>query len=144
MVVSGLFSLPLAFLHVPLSFLGMMFVGWSAAAGIIALGLAYILIGYGLLHLRPEARIAGIAFFALFGLNGLIFSFMPGHHAKMLDAMKSTPSLAQPVDRPTPPTIQFVFGRLLMVPVIGVPLWFLVTRKRPFEHRDDAATSPVV
>jgi hypothetical protein len=122
----------LAFLHVPLSFLGMMFGGWIATAGIIAFGLAYILIGYGLLHLKPEARVAGIALFALLALNGLIFSFIPGHHAKMLDAMKSTPAVAQPVDRPPPQTIPFVFGRLLMIPVIGVPLWFLVTRKKAF------------
>ena len=140
MVGSGLFSLPMAFLHVPLAFLGMILGGWSAMAGIIVLALAYLLIGHGLLHLKPKARVAGIALVALLGLNGLIFSFIPGTHAKMLDAMKSTPFLAQPVGRRAPPPIPSAF-RLLMIPVIGVPLWFLVTRKKAFEHRDDTGAS---
>lgn len=135
MVASGLFALPLAFLHVPLSLFGMMLEGGSAIAGILLIALAYLLIGIGLLQLKPEARIAGIALFLLFGLNGLVISFLPDTHARMLGAMRATPFITQPANRPSqalPPIF-----RLLRIPIIGVvlgvPLWILITRKRAFE-----------
>lgn len=140
MIASGLFALPLAFLHVPLAFLGMVLVGWRASAGILVLALAYVLIGYGLLGLKPKARVAGIALFALLGLNALVVSFIPGTHAQMLEAMKNSPLLARSDGRPAPPPRPPVF-RVLMIPVIGIPLWFLLTRKKTFENRDDAGVS---
>lgn len=146
MIACGLFALPMAFLHVPLSFFGLMLGGWSAGAGILVLAAAYILIGLGLLKLKPGARVAGIALFALFALNGLVVSFIPDTHANMLNAMKHTPFLAQPADRPLPPPSSPIF-RLLRIPVIavvlGVPLWFLVTHKKAFEGRENAVRSPV-
>ena len=141
MVVAGFVALPMAFLRLPLGFFGVFLTGWSATVGIFLLALAYILIGYGLLRLSREARIAGIALFALLVLNGFIFSFIPETHARMLDAMKGSPLLAQSVDRPVPPPAPFPI-RLLKVAVFGVPLWFLFTRKKAFDQSpaDSAAT----
>ena len=140
MLVTGSVSLPMAFLRVPLSFFGLMLGGWIAAAGILGLALAYLVIGFGLLRLNPEARAAGIALFVLLGVNALVISFIPGTHTKMLGAMKSTPLFARQADRPAPPPVPFPL-RLLAVAVISVPVWFLVTRKKAFEHRDDAGAS---
>ena len=132
----------MAFLHVPLEFLGMMLRGRIAMAGILGFALAYILIGYGLLRLRPKARLAGIVLFGLFGLNGLIFSFLPGTHAKMLDAMKETPYYSQRIPQQAPPPMPYAF-RLLAIPVIGIPLWFLITRKNAFKYPEHAGPSPL-
>src|SRR5215472_4693077 len=114
----------------------MMLEGWSASAGIILLALAYLLIGMGLLQLKPGARIAGIALFLLFGLNGLVISFIPNTHAKMLGAMRATPFIAQPANQPSLPRPPIFL--LLRIPVIGivfgVPAWILTTRKKAFER----------
>lgn len=143
MILCGLFALPLAFVHVPLSLFGMMLGGWIAMTGILVLAFAYLLIGYGLLKLKPDARIAGIALFALFGLNGLVISFIPDTHAKMLNNMKDTPILSRQAYRPTPPPTPL--SRALRIPLIavvfGVPLWFLVSRKPAFVQKHSASLS---
>jgi len=141
MVISGFLALPMAFLRVPLSAFGMMLVGWIATVGILGLALAYLLTGFGLLRLKPAARAAGIALFVLLGVNGLIDSFIPGTHAKMLQAMKSTPLFARQANRPTPPPMPLAF-RVLPIGVIGIPLWFLIRRKEAFEQHEDAMATP--
>jgi uncharacterized protein YjeT (DUF2065 family) len=134
MIASGLFGLLLAFLHVPLSVFGAMIVGRVATAGIFIIALAYVLIGYGLLHLKPAARVAGIALLVLLGLNGLVITFFPDTHARMLSAMKDSPLAAKPLERPLPPS---PIAQLLRIPmfgvVIGVPLWFLLARRSAFD-----------
>jgi len=49
----------------------------------------------------------------------------------------------QPADRPlpAPPTYRLPGFRRSSV-VFGVPLWFLVTRKKAFQDRENAVTSP--
>lgn len=133
MIGSGLISLPMSFLRMPVALLGVILTGWSATAGMIVLALAYVLIGYGLLHLKPEARIAGIALFALFALNGLVFAFVPNTHAKLMEAMKGSPFFVQPAGQPMPPPLPSAF-MLLTIPMMAVPLWFLVTRRKAFEE----------
>jgi hypothetical protein len=90
-------------------------------------------VNYPRFGLKPSARIAGIAFFALFALNRFVFFFVPENYAKMLENMRGTPFLARHADRPIPPPLPSAF-RLLIISVFGVPLWFLVTRKRAFEQ----------
>jgi hypothetical protein len=133
MVGSGLLSLLMVFLRAPLEFFGVILTGWSAMGGLVVLALTYILAGLGLLHLKPEARIAGIALFALFALNGLVNSFIPGTHAKLLEAMKGMRFSAKPASRPAPPPLPFAF-KLVPIAVFAVPVWFLVTREKAFER----------
>ena len=141
MVVSGLLSVAMAAVHTPLEFFGMIFVGRIATAGILGLALAYILIGYGLLRLKPQARTAGIIFCALLGLSALGSALVPGTHSRLLAAMKNTNFFARRVEHQSPASAPFAFS-LLLVPVIGTPLWFLVTRKQAFKYSAAPGTSP--
>ena len=138
MVISGVLAIPMAFLRVPLSTFGMMLVGWIAATGILVIALAYLLIGSGLLLLKPAARVAAIALFALLAVNGLFDAFIPGTHAKMLEAMKGTPLFAREASHPIPPSRPLPV-RLLPFGVLALPLWFLITRKQAFEQQDGPA-----
>ncbi|ABF42879.1 hypothetical protein Acid345_3879 [Candidatus Koribacter versatilis Ellin345] len=132
MIIAGLFAVPLALIHVPLSAFGMMLVGWIATALILGLALAYLLIGFGLLRLKRAAWVAAIALLVLFAVNAIVDASIPGTHAKMLEAMKSTPLFSQQANRPAPPEMPLAL-KLLPISLLAIPLWFLIRRREAFE-----------
>jgi hypothetical protein len=131
LLASAMASVPFAFLHIPFIFAGVTFTGWWSTIVMLVLGGLYCYIGYGLLKLVERARLMAIGLFVLLALNSLTSIFVPGlidRAMELASAMPWMPRAQQPV--PTMPPLIFVMG----IPLLAVPIWFLVTRKKAFER----------
>jgi hypothetical protein len=114
--------------------------GWPADLFYLALAVAQVSIGLGLLRLRPAARMAAIIYFAFGSVNAAIFDLAPGGDARMLALMESERSMF-PWMRMLPSQPQFHFQStpfLVMGAICGligtaIPLYFLITRKFAFD-----------
>lgn len=132
LLLTGVCTMPFAFLHYPIVLLGLVLRGWNATAFMIIFGLVYVVVGFELLKLNETARLAAIALQIFFAINGVLMALLPGTQQLILEQMRNSPFTSADLSRmPSFPPIIFLFS----VPVLAVPLWFLVTRKRAFEHR---------
>ncbi|MBI3662369.1 MAG: hypothetical protein HY234_04880 [Acidobacteria bacterium] len=117
--------------HWPAFILGMLFAGWSAVLIFWAFGIAQILIGVGLLRLKPWSLTAAVWFFGFWMINSIAPAIVAGSDEKILAQLKSMfpdafhdgHSMALPN-----PWLGAVIGVLLA----GLPIWYLLTRKRAF------------
>jgi hypothetical protein len=119
-------------LHLPLTFLGFFFTG--AKASLIGIGFmsVQLLMAYGLLRLEKWGRSLAIYYFNFAIFNAIISVILPGAQARYAEAM-----IAMQNSLGLPPTqVQFPLWISLAfsLPMIAVQLWFVVTRKRAFEH----------
>jgi hypothetical protein len=131
LLVTGVLSALASPLRLPVSVFIWIVTGWTAAAWYIAFGALYAYIGYGLLRLNATARVVAIGVLCFGAANGLIFFFFPGSDARVVAFMSRFRFGAQP-----PPTH---FPGFMIVPMllgIGVPLWFLITRRQAFQAAD--------
>ena len=133
LLVSGLFTLPFAFFHSPIVLMGWIVKGWAATATMIVLGVVYTVIGFELLKLNETARLSAIGLQLFFIINGVLMAVLPGSQQRFMEAMRASPFMtpnARVPALPAFPTIIFLFT----IPMLAVPLWFLFTRKKAFEH----------
>jgi hypothetical protein len=114
--------------------------GWPAALFFLSYVAVQACIGVGLLRLKPVARTAAIVYFIFGFLNGAVFYFAPGGHARMLALMESQQSMFPWMrliqDQPEfhfDSTPFIVMGAVSGLIGITVPLYFLITRKVAFE-----------
>jgi hypothetical protein len=115
--------------------------GWPAVSVYLAFTAAQLGIGLGLLRVKPAARMAAIAYFVFAFVNSAVFYFAPGGHARMLGLLENQQSIF-PWMRLLQNQTEFHFdfgpflimGAVLGLAVTCVPLYFLVTRKMPFEN----------
>jgi hypothetical protein len=130
-LVSGCTFPILNILHLPLTFLGFFFTG--AKASLIGIGFmsVQLLMAYGLLRLEKWGRSLATYYFNFAIFNSVISVILPGAQARyeaataaMQNAMGLPPSPFQ-----FPLWISLVFS----LPLIGIQLWFVVTRKQAFE-----------
>jgi hypothetical protein len=139
--------LPLNLLiHSPAVVFTKLLTGQSAGLWYCALVAIQLFIGYGLLRLRPAARIAAIIYFGFGFLNMAVFYLAPGGRDRTLALLGSQKSMlpwmkmfsSQP-DFQFDPTPFLVLGVIAGLIGIVVPIYFLVTRKVAFQNGSSVA-----
>lgn len=131
LLVSGVLTLLVSPLKFPVSVFVWIVTGWTAAAWYMVFGALYTYIGYGLLRLNPAARVIAIVALCFGVANAVIFFGFPGSEVRLASLMSRFRFASQ-----APPTH---FPSFMIVPMlvgIGVPLWFLITRKQAFQQLD--------
>lgn len=130
----------LGVLHIPAIFFTMLITGWLALVLYGTLGTAQLLIGWGLLKLRPIARTLALAYFTFSLLNIAVFYLGPGHQARVaafIDTQTSMmrwmgPAGAYSQEQFHPASfliVGFVSGAI----AIAAQMYFLFTRKAAFQ-----------
>jgi hypothetical protein len=148
-MLAGCLFLPLGLvMRGPVILFTKILMGWPAVWVYLAFTAAQLGIGLGLLRVKPAARMAAIIYFVFAFVNSAVFYFAPGGHARMLGLLESQQSMF-PWMRLFQSQAEFHFdfgpflimGAVLGLVVISVPLYFLVTRKVPFENAAAALES---
>jgi hypothetical protein len=130
LVISGLVCLPFLFFHMPVFLMGFMVKGWVSSFFMLGCGILQVVIGAGLLKLKPWSWSLAVGYFAFFAINAVIMVVLPGSQARYEQAMKSVEGMFG-----TPPSnIQFPiwFGLAICLPLFAVVLWFLIAQKKSF------------
>jgi hypothetical protein len=128
-------------LRMPAVVLGFVVTGWLAALYLLLYGAVGLGGGIGMLRLKEYGRLLGMTYF-IFGIANAIFCFgLPGapeRWAKMLDAMPPAFHTTQV------PAIRPAFMFLPMIPVLLVPIYFLIRNKSAFEASSLPPSAPGV
>lgn len=141
LLLAGCAFLPFNFLlHTPAVLFTRLVTGTPAAVWYGALVVIQFAIGYGLLKLKPAARVAAIAYFGFGCLNMAVFYCAPGATARVQALFESEKAMF-PWMQMVPSTSQFQVSAtpFIVIGVVGgligalVPIYFLVTRKQAFE-----------
>jgi hypothetical protein len=136
----GCAMLPLGMLFRPPMILFVWLVtGWGATFCCLAFGVAQLIIGIGLLRLKPAARLAAIGLCVFGGLNSAVMLFAPGARARVAAVMNSTYARVPGAEdwqrqfmTRVDPMPFMVMGGLFGFALMGVGLYFLVTRRSAF------------
>ncbi|MGB8800616.1 MAG: hypothetical protein WCC97_08010 [Candidatus Acidiferrales bacterium] len=118
-------------MHLPLAFLGFFFTGGKASLIVVGYMSVQLLMAYGLLKLEMWGRNLAIYYFNFAIFNSIISVILPGAQARYGEAtttMQSSMGLP-----PSPFQFPLWTSLLFSLPLIGVQLWFVVTRKQAFE-----------
>lgn len=124
---------------VPLHFPAILFNAVLAETAALLLYITYaainLYIGIGLLRLDPRARLVAIGFSLFTVSNALIFYLLPGYQSRMQRMLESwLPSAPQNLPLPASTAFLFWFGALFPLTLIGLALYFLITRKSAFDE----------
>ena len=134
-LVSGCAFPILNILHLPLTFLGFFFTGGKASLIGIGFMSVQLLMAYGLLRLEKWGRSLAIYYFNFAIFNSVISVILPGASARYEAATTAMQnSLGLP---PSPFQYPLWISLVFSLPLIGIQLWFVVTRKQAFEHPHD-------
>lgn len=118
----------------PLYFLGLFFFGRNAYLILVLWMATQLVAATGLLKLKRWALFTTIGLQCLVAANGFLLLGIPGHRAKMQQIMETM--MASINARMAQPAPQFNFpvwiGFVSAFPVVGVILWFLITRRHAF------------
>jgi len=140
-LLAGSLFIPLSLLlRAPAMLFTRLLTGWPAVVVFLAFGALQLCIGIGLLRIRPAARTAAIVYFAFTFVNTAVFYFAPGSHARLLALVERQQSMFPSMrliqnqsQFQFDPTPFLVVGAVGGLAVIIVPLYFLITRKVPYE-----------
>lgn len=126
----------------PVFFLGYFFKGTSASLLMFGLALLQSFIGFGLLKLRPWGRTLAIYYFQFLIFNSLTMVLIPGTQARFEQAMNDMLRDMQGTTGAPPPLmhVPIWFGVIFAVPLLGLLLWIVVSRKEVFQ---DGAAPPL-
>jgi hypothetical protein len=124
----------------PVFFLGFFFKGSSASILMFVLALLQSFIGFGLLKLRLWGRTLAIYYFQFLIFNSLTMVLIPGTQARFEQAMSEMLSDMQGTIGTPPPPMHFPiwFGVIFAVPLLGLLLWIVVSRKEAFQADQQA------
>jgi hypothetical protein len=139
LMLMGVTCIPLAF-WAPATLFTKLLTGLPAALLYIIYGMAAVLIGIGLLRLRPAARLGAIVYYTFACANTIVFYFAPGAHDRM-SALLEKEGAVFPWMRALPNQSQVHFDAtpfLLIGAVTAllgtiIPIYFLITRKTAFD-----------
>lgn len=135
LIISGLPSVAVIWLHFPTFFLGYLATGWRASLIIIGWSVAQIAAGLGLLKLKPWGRTLAIWYFAIGIINSIAIVFLPGSEARYEQGTEYIRNLLK-VPAAAPSGFPIRLTLLWSVPLFGVLLWFVVTRRDAFSPKD--------
>jgi len=129
LVAFGLLTpMSMLWMQLPAIFLGMVLTGWAAALVYWIYAILEISIGVGLLRLKPWSQTAAVWFLVFGMVNGVASAFVPDINVKLLAAMQAFMPAGANVPAVPAPWLNAIFAVLLM----GIPVWYLVTRKQAF------------
>jgi hypothetical protein len=142
LMLVGCAFIPLSFfMKTPMVLFTRLITGWAAFALLAIYGLLTLFAGIGLLRLKSWGRTVAIALYVFGFLNGFVFYFAPGGHARAVSLMQ-TQRAVFPWLKTVPAEQQFdmpvqMFVVFAIIGLIGalVPVYFLVTRKAAFENQ---------
>jgi hypothetical protein len=126
-------------LHLPLTFLGFFFTGGKASLIVVGYMSVQLLMAYGLLKLEMWGRNLAIYYFNFAIFNSVISVILPGAQTRYQEASTAMQnSMGLP---PSPFQFPLWLSLVFSLPMIGIQLWFVVTRKQAFEgaHRSPAS-----
>lgn len=137
LLISACFFPMMLLFHFPIFLLGLFVKGWGATLIMLVMSAFQIVMGFGLLKLRPWARIMSICYFAFFLFNSFALVLIPGTQARFEDAqaeiqrvLGTSPTVLGTTQNP----IHFPmwFALVVTLPVFGVLLWFIARSKGAF------------
>jgi hypothetical protein len=119
----------LVFTEWPATFLAWIVTGWAAKVLYLVYGVAGVAAGYGLLKRRVWAYWLTAGYLVLALANMVAFYGLPGAQARIdaLDQFIAPQGIGVDTPRVTP-----LFGSLMGLLGVGLPLYFLLTRKRRY------------
>ena len=129
LLVTGVFMVLVSPLRMPASIFIWVATGWPAAVWYVGFGAPWLYIGYGLLRLNPIARKIAIAALCFGAANTAVFFLFPGWESRLVTVMARFRA-GIIVDT------QAHFPALMIAPMVvglGLPLWFLITRRDAFK-----------
>lgn len=116
----------------PTIFLGFVVAGWGARLVYASYLILFLYLGIGLLRLRPISRTLTI-YYSIFAIaNAAFFYLRPGHEARMAALMNASSSYFHLPQPPMALPMLPIFA--VSAAVLGLQIYFLVTRKRAFDH----------
>lgn len=130
------FMIPMNF---PACILGLVVAGWPAKLFYLANGVVSAFAGYGLLKRKTWAYSWTLGFFGFGVLSALIFCVLPNSHQKLEEFSRAMLPPEMRADAlPTPPIWS---GVVVGVLTCGLPVYFLLTRKKRYLEACRAAAS---
>ena len=142
LIVGGIGAAPVyLFASSPLFVFGFVIRGWLAGAIYSLLVVAGLLAGVGLLRMKAAAHSLAVGYYGFQLLNLTTNILIPGSFARMLAVMKETVP-------PTPETQFFLseqfFWSIMFFSLlaVGLPFWFLITRRQAFLDAVKARPAP--
>lgn len=127
----ALCCLPMAIFRFPFMFMGIIFTEAGAVCVYLAFVAVQFYLGLGLLRLRERARVAGIAYFCLMLVSGII-SLVPSRQQELMRQVRLAYSW---MNQPGQENYEFQPSwpfTLLMLLLAGLPIFFLIRRRPAF------------
>jgi hypothetical protein len=135
LVTSALFF-PMTFVApIPTFFLWVYLTGWSATLFVSLLFVLHVVMGVGLLKLKPWAWITSISYFTLFLASAFAMMLIPRARAR-IDQMQAEIAVRTFGDSSgvfAATRNHTLWGLVFALLCLGLPLWFLIRNKRAFE-----------
>jgi hypothetical protein len=145
LLLVGCAFIPINFLiHTPAILLTRVITGHAATFYFLFLLVLHFYLGIGLLRLNATARTVGIAYYMVAFANAAIFYLSPGSRERMM-SLVSGPQAMWPwmrqFQQPGPqlnPMPFMVFGGVVGLLFLLIPLYFLITRRQAFAVTKEA------
>jgi len=131
LVVFGIMIIPFALFDWPAYLFGMVLTGWAAKLTYLVFGVAQLVIGVGLLKLKPWSHAAAVWFCIYAMVHGVVFAFLPDKAARLAEFMQHYPPEFR-VDTSMLTDSMFWLGAVVTWLTFGTVLWYLFTRKKAF------------
>ena len=128
------------FMPYPVFMFGMAFTGWTARLVIALFNVSGLLAGVGMLRWRAQAHTLALCIYGCGLLSTILTLILPGSTARLQATMQVNypQNMAVPVF-----TSSFVWMLMLFsVIAVGVPLWFLITRRQAFLQACSVSNEP--
>jgi len=129
LLTSCIFFPFLVFTDWPATFLAWIVTGWAAKLLYLVYGVAGVAAGYGLLKRRPWAYWLTVGYFGFAALSALVFYAVPNAQSRLTELSRMMIPKGTNVDVPQ---ITPAAGLLMGLLSVGLPLYFLLTRKRRY------------
>ena len=139
MIMSGVACLFPLLGRAPLFLLGQVVTGWAATTIYILLIALSIYIGRGLLDLRERARVAAIAWFALWFLHAFLVTLVPTLRERLMLQI-AIPREQQPV--PFSPGALIDASLVAVTIMATAAIWFLLQDRAAFRRAENARDWP--
>jgi hypothetical protein len=137
-VVFGIVTVPLCLSNWRAYIFGILLTGWPAKLAFLVIGAAELIIGAGLLKLKPWSHTAAVWFCIYTMVQCVVFAFLPNKAARMEEMMKYYPPEWR-ADPSLTMDVMFWFGAVFSLLTFATVLWYLFTRKKAFLEAGKAA-----
>jgi hypothetical protein len=128
MIVNGPSMALMVLMHAPAMFLGVVMQGTAAAVFYVGYGAVSLAVGIGLLRMKPIAYWCALGYYAFGLLNGVALA-IPSVWQRYWAALRS---LSPIYSQPSPFTSGPLFMMTTIALSVGVPAFFLLTRKQRY------------